>query len=87
MAVRSRRITRAFGVPGKSNGRIGAVVGLRNRWRPLGAAKTRMAFSVGGQGWEVLRSRMQSASAMHWSTISWQVSALSVRLMITRSAS
>jgi hypothetical protein len=31
-----------------------------------------------------LRSRMQSASAMHWSTINWQLSVLSVRLMPTR---
>ena len=49
-------------------------------------AKTRMTFSVGGQGSAVLRSRMQSASAMHWSTIRWQVSALSVSWMIARSA-
>ena len=46
--------------------------------RPLmvDLVKARMTFSDGGQGAEVRRSRMQSASAMHWSTMRSGVGAL-----------
>ena len=78
---------RVDGVAGRG-GRAGVGDLLTGVSRPLTVrlAKARMTFSVGGQGVAVRRSRMQSASAMHWSTMRWQVSVLSVSWMIARSA-
>jgi hypothetical protein len=79
---------RVDGVAGRGGGPVWAIFSPEFLRRlTVAVAKTRMTSSVGGQGAGVLRSMMQSASAMHWSTISWQVSAVSANWMTIRPAS